>query len=236
MRCRTGCAFFPAFRAVNVATEESLEQIAKHIAKETGGFTGGPVEAFGMVGQHALESLKQNGLRPDHRVLDVGCGALRLGYWLIRYLDPDRYFGLDPFRSYVDAGLKYAIGPELEAEKRPRFTFNGDFDFSPFGVKFDFVVARSIFSHASPRLIGLALDSFRDNAAEDGIMLASYRLGVKEDETVETTESEDWGWRLYSAAYLSKLVTERGLFADNFGKRFNGQVWLRVSRKPLAGS
>lgn len=213
----------------------SMEDIARRIAEETGGFTGGPAEKFGDVGRHALESLQQSGLVPDCNVLDVGCGALRLGYWLIRYLNPDRYFGLDPVKKYVDAGLKHAIGPELSAEKRPRFDYNGEFDFSPFGVKFDFVVARSIFSHASPPLVCRALDSFRENAAPNGIMLASYIQTTKDDGDAEVVNIKqkggDWAWRRYATSYLQKLARERGLTAGKFGKPYNYQVWLRVSKE-----
>jgi SAM-dependent methyltransferase len=223
--------------AENLSTEESLQEIAKRIADSTGGFTGGPADAFGEMGLFTLESLKENGLRPDHRVLDVGCGALRLGYWLVRFLNADRYFGLEPVKKYVDAGMKYAIGPELAAAKKPRFDHNQNFDFSPFGETFDFVVARSIFSHASPRLVFLALDSFRDHASESGMMLTSYKATTKKDGDAEMVNiaqtAGDWGWRRYSTDYLVKLATERGLFADGFGKPFNGQGWLRVSKKPL---
>lgn len=214
----------------------SLEEIARRIASETGGFTGGPVESFGDIGQYTLDSLEQSGMNPDSMVLDVGCGALRLGYWLVRYLNPDRYFGLEPVQKYVDAGLKHAIGPEMAAEKRPRFDHNKNFDFSPFGVKFNFVVARSIFSHASPAMVCRALDSFRDNAAPNGVMLASYKTTIKADGHVEVIDvnqkAGDWSWRRYSTSYLQKLSKERGLSAEKFGKPHNGQVWLRVSKEP----
>jgi hypothetical protein len=210
----------------------SLEEIARRIASETGGFTGGPVDSFGDIGQYTLDSLEQCGMTPDSRLLDVGCGALRLGYWLVRYLNPDRYCGLEPIQKYVDVGLKYAIGPDLAAEKRPRFDHNKNFDFSPFGVKFNFVVARSIFSHASPAMVCRALDSFRDNSAPNGIVLASYKVTVKADRDAEVVDvnqkASEWSWRRYATSYLQKLAEERGLSADKFGKPHNGQVWLRV--------
>ena len=224
--------------AVNeMSTGESLQEVARKIAEATGGFTGGPVEAFGKIGRYTLESLQTVGLRPEHTVLDVGCGTLRLGYWLVRFLDPDRYFGLEPNKGYVRIGLEHAIGPELAAEKRPRFDYNESFDFSPFGVHFDFVVARSIFSHASPRLVVRALESFRDNTSENAVMLASYKATTKADGDAEMINLKphagDWGWHRYSTAYLLRLAAERGLFAAKFGNPFNGQVWLHLSRKPL---
>jgi len=212
----------------------SIEEIAKRIAEATGGFTGGPIARFGEVGQSTLISLKHAGLRRNHRVLDVGCGVMRLGYWLVRYLQPDCYYGLEPQIKYVETGLQHSIGPELAAEKRPRFDHNTDFDFSPFGVKFDFVVARSIFSHASPEMVCRVLESFRDNSSDTGIMLVSYRPLKKSEAgegVVDVKHNGEWSWRRYGKPYLRGLAQKRGLEVRNFGKPFSGQVWLRVTKK-----
>ncbi len=212
----------------------AIDEVARRIAEETGGFTGGPIHLFGEMGRFAFDSLKQNGLEKSNFVLDLGCGALRIGYWLVRYLDSDRYCGIEPERAYVEAGIKHAIGPELAAEKRPRFDHGEGFDFSVFGVKFDFVVARSIFSHASPKMIRRALESFRDNSTERGVMLASYKQTRADDggaDVVDAHNTDDgWGWRRYAPSYIHGLARECGLAADDFGKKYNGQVWLRASK------
>ncbi|HTT97980.1 MAG TPA: class I SAM-dependent methyltransferase [Rhizomicrobium sp.] len=218
-----------------MAETPSIDDVARRIAEATGGFTGGRIDQFGEVGQKTLAALKQAGLRKEHHLLDVGCGTLRLGYWLIRFLAPERYCGLEPKAHYIKAGLDYAIGPELAAQKRPRFDRNEQFDFSVFGVTFDFVVARSIFSHASPEMVCRALESFRENSSENGVMLASYRPLQKQHAGKRVFDEQgdgEWSWRQYGRLYLQELARERGLEARNFGKPFGGQVWLRVS-KPL---
>ncbi len=218
---------------------QSANEVARRIAEETGGFTGGGVELFAEAGKYSFNSLKKNRLKPSSRVLDYGCGALRLGYWLVRFLDPGCYFGIEPTKKFLAAGLKHAVDPELQAEKRPRFHHSGDFDFSVFGEKFDFVVARSIFSHASPEQFSKSMESFRDNSTEDGIMLASYRPLRKRDGKADIVDPHphgpDWRLRRYGLPYLQERARERGLFADNFDEPFNGQVWLRLSKKQLDG-
>ncbi|MDZ7671037.1 MAG: hypothetical protein U5Q16_17045 [Gammaproteobacteria bacterium] len=54
------------------------------------------------------------------------------------------------------------------------FDTNDRFDFEVFGARFDFVIARSIWTHASPWQIGMMLDQFRVTAPQ-GVMLASIK-------------------------------------------------------------
>src|SRR5260370_4441623 len=62
------------------------------------GFLGVPVETFAEAGRRQLEALLEEGLRPESRVLDIGCGCLRAAYWLIHYLHPRCYCGIAPAR------------------------------------------------------------------------------------------------------------------------------------------
>ncbi len=214
--------------------DRDLAEVARNIAAETGGFTGGNLELFEGVGRFTLDSLVELGMRPEHRALDVGCGALRIGYWLIRYLAPGNYFGLEPNRKYVDVGLRHAVGAALQAEMNPTFRFESDFDFGAFRVPFDFVVARSIFSHASPQQIERAMGSFRDSAAPGGVMIASYRPLRKQDAGLDVFDSKsngrEWGFRRYSLPFLQAMASRQSLTADTYGEVFNGQVWLRMTK------
>ena len=47
-------------------------------------------------GRDQFEHLVQLGLKPHHRVLEIGCGALRAAVWIIEYLDEGRYYCLEP--------------------------------------------------------------------------------------------------------------------------------------------
>lgn len=106
-------------------------------------------------------------------MLDFGCGSLRNGYWLIRFLDPGNYYGIEPVEKGVRAGLKHLVGPELEAQKQPQFLFNTDNDIGAFNVPFDFLVARSILSHACPGMLHRMLETFA-SSSPDGTFFMSY--------------------------------------------------------------
>ena len=56
--------------------------------RQQGIFSGGPPQLFESAGRLQLATLVREGLYPYSRLLDVGCGCLRAGYWLIRLLDP----------------------------------------------------------------------------------------------------------------------------------------------------
>lgn len=135
---------------------------------------GGPPEEFERVGRLQLEVLIHEGLTFDSKVLDVGCGALRGGYWLIHFLDRGCYFGIEPYEEMLEVGLRHILEPGVRAAKEPRFDENRDFDFTVFGTRFDFVLARSIWTHASMSEVERTLDAFRAVAAPGGAMLTSY--------------------------------------------------------------
>jgi SAM-dependent methyltransferase len=153
-------------------TEQSLQARAERLAQTQ--FLGGPTWTFERVGRHGLEVLLQEGLTPSSRVLDVGCGALRLGYWLMRVLDPGHYFGIEPNQEMLELGLRELVEPDVVERADAHFSANDDFDFSVFGERFDFVVARSIWTHASRAQISAMLASFAATASPNGRFLASY--------------------------------------------------------------
>jgi SAM-dependent methyltransferase len=217
-----------------MADLDAIKEVARRIAVETNGFTGGDLKLFAKVGRYTLNSLKRNGLKRSSKVLDYGCGSLRVGYWLVRFLRAGCYYGIEPNQKLLGPGIKHALGPELVDEKRPRFSNVARFDFSVFGEKFDFVVARSIFSHASPEQFLTAMESFRENSADGAVMLASYRPLRARDGDADIVdpnpEGPNWRLRRFNRSWLRARARERGLAADNFGEPFNGQVWLKLSK------
>jgi SAM-dependent methyltransferase len=151
---------------------ESLQERSERLAETR--FLGGPKRDFIRVGRLGFQVLLDEGLLPSSRVLDVGCGALRLGYWLMRFLDPGCYFGIEPQQDMLDVGLEQLVEPDVVRHAQARFSANDDFDFSVFGERFDFVVARSIWTHASKPQISAMLGSFAATSAPHGVFLASY--------------------------------------------------------------
>lgn len=100
------------------------------------------------MGRLQRDFLIAQGLQPEHRVIDVGCGSLRAGVPLTRYLAPRRYFGIDLRSELLDAGYQEIRAAGLEDMlPRDHLAESGDFDISMFGVDFDFGLAQSVFTH-----------------------------------------------------------------------------------------
>ena len=74
----------------------------------------------------------------------------------------------------LEAGLRHLVEPEVVERARPRFSVNDDFDFSVFNERFDFVYARSIWTHASKPQIRSMLSSFASTTSPGAAFLASY--------------------------------------------------------------
>jgi SAM-dependent methyltransferase len=200
-------------------------------------FLGGPVEDFERVGRQQLVTLIHDGLRPQSSVLDVGCGCLRGGYWLIHFLGPGRYFAIEPNRDMVEAGLSHILERGLADEKRPSFAHNDDWDFSVFGVGFDYVVARSIWTHASKRDISAMLDSFVAVAAPGAKLFASYlpagwgRRDYRGTGWVGRSHRQDEpGLVHHSKRWLAAECRNRGLGVEELRDGvINRQRWLRIT-------
>jgi len=62
--------------------------------------------AWDTMGALQLKLLRDNGLQPSHKVLDIGCGCLRAGIKIIPYLEPDHYYGIDARQPLLNVGYK----------------------------------------------------------------------------------------------------------------------------------
>ena len=109
------------------------------------------------MGQHQLTWLRDQGLRPEDRFLDVGCGSLRAGRHLAAYLDPGNYYGIDVNRDIIQIGYEKELDDPTRARLpigNLRMTDRFDADF---GVVFDRAIAQSLFTPLNLNQIRLCL-------------------------------------------------------------------------------
>jgi SAM-dependent methyltransferase len=99
------------------------------------------------IGKLQFDFLVQEGLQPAHRLLDVGCGSLRGGVHFIRYLEDGHYYGIDRQQWLLDAAVNVELPRAGLADRTVHLSCREDFDFTSFGLLFDYALAQSVFSH-----------------------------------------------------------------------------------------
>lgn len=151
--------------SVSAATED-LKAGANHYRAYVG-----PPERFDFMGATQFSLLFHMGIRDHHKVLDFGCGSLRLGRLLIPFLQKGGYCGLDPNAWLIEDGLKNELGRDAKSLKAPRFAHNTDFNCDVFDEKFDFIIAQSILTHTGLDLFETFLNTAAECLKPDGVIL-----------------------------------------------------------------
>jgi hypothetical protein len=79
------------------------------------------------IGKLQFDFLRTHGLLRQHKLLDIGCGALRGGIHFINYLDPGNYYGLYLNSSLIEACRREVALAGL-THKNPRLAVGDSFD------------------------------------------------------------------------------------------------------------
>lgn len=126
---------------------------------------------WSLMGGLQMELLQKHGLAPESKVLDVGCGALRLGRLLIPYLDEGGYTGVDVSWPLIKRGLRKEVKASMVQEQRPHLTTewrNVETDSQ------DMAIATSVFTHIPVTDIQEIMAEAARVLKPGGVFLASY--------------------------------------------------------------
>ena len=126
------------------------------------------------VGRLQFEFLQARGLRPEHHLVDVACGALRAGVHLIPWLEPGHYHGIEKEAELVRLGLEEELDPAVRRDRRPQVLVNGDFAFDELGIVADYAIAQSLFTHLPAAMIRACLARLRPIMAPGGVCYATF--------------------------------------------------------------
>jgi hypothetical protein len=184
----------------------------------------GATETYDIFSHMQFSLMTLLGLRQHHSLLDIGCGSLRAGKLFIVYLLPDRYRGIEPEEWLVQQGIDRELGRELAERKRPRFVYERDFPCTAFGETFDFLLAQSIFSHASIAQIRRCLAEAQRVMKPSSLLAASFVEGDAD------YQGSDWVYPQivrYRATTIAQLASENGLACRRVEWfHIGGQAWF----------
>jgi SAM-dependent methyltransferase len=128
-----------------------------------------------------LEFLQRQGLKPDHSVLDLACGPLRTGQYLIRHLHKGKYVGIDNAYPLINEASKFVLSTPSLNKKCPVLLTVESFNLElalPFR-KFDFVWSYSLFTHLNPKMITRCLKAVRERLKPGGSYFSSFNRASK---------------------------------------------------------
>lgn len=188
----------------------------------------GPPEDYDLVAAMTFGLLTTLGMRQHHRVLDIGCGSLRVGRLLLPYLNRRGYTGLEPNGWLVAEGIRHEIGQDQVDIKQPRFVFEENASvLVAEGARFDYMVAQSIFSHCGPDLLDAWLAQAARLLDEKSVLVATFIEGAE--------DNDRHGWIYpdcvaYLPATLARLAASHGLEFNILDWRHPRQTWAAFSK------
>lgn len=161
------------------------------------------------VGQLQLDYLKAHGLRPGERLFDLGCGTLRAGRLLIRYLDTGGYTGMDMSGEAL-AAAEALIDREGVRDRQPVLLHNpsGNLDFRELaGARFDVVLAQSVFTHLLEEHIDVCFANIHRVLAPAGRFFFTYA----EADSFTRRSVKDFS---YPLSFFQQLGARHGLTVE----------------------
>ena len=184
----------------------------------------GPADRFDFMSASQFALLFQLGLREKHRVLDFGCGSLRLGRLLIPFLNRGGYYGVDPNAWLIDEGIAHELGAAAIDVKMPSFSHSDSFRSDIFGCRFNFIMAQSIVTHAGPDLARKLFASIPHALKPNGLFLFSYIR----DDNISALPAEGWHYPecvAYSRHWFDDELKKVGLESRPLSWFHPGATW-----------
>lgn len=126
------------------------------------------------------------GISPHHRVIDYGCGTLRLGGHFMRRLDRGNYFGLDVSGELIAIGREL-VGDDMIADKAPHLAAidaQALEEAEAFGASF--VFSEAVSYHVMPKELAFYFGALERLARAPGcVLFFSVRIADVESEYIQ---------------------------------------------------
>jgi cyclopropane fatty-acyl-phospholipid synthase-like methyltransferase len=157
---------------------------------------------YDLIGKKVFEFLKEEGLKPEHTLIDIGCGNFRCGRFIMEYLNTRNYDGIEKHIWLVEDGFKRLN--ESQLIKEPQVKINKNFDLDAFidGI-YDFALAKSVFTHLTKPKIIQCLTNLKKVLKKDGVFYASVFIG---DSKKNPKEDDDCRKFMYSMSEIEDMA------------------------------
>ena len=216
-----------------------LKKLVRHIRrftqerKERRHSLVGPAHLWKIKRDFQIQFLKGMNLKPNHYLLEIGCGTLRGGIPIIDYLQDGNYFGIEVRNKALDEGRKELKESGLEG-KNPTLLLSSDISELALDRKFDFIWSFSVLIHLQNKILNDTLNFVSNHLSEEGVCYANVNIG----------EGKDGSWQGFPVVkrtlnFYIQACSMHGLIVSDIGSlkelghvaKFNNQRMLRITRK-----
>ncbi|WP_452225894.1 class I SAM-dependent methyltransferase [Lacinutrix cladophorae] len=142
--------------------------------------------------QFQIDFLVKMGLKKQDTFLDIGCGTLRGGIPIIKYLNEAKYVGVD-VRSEVIEEARKELKQEGVELKKPKLINFSNFSELNFDVKFDVIFAFAVLIHLSDNILEECMQFVSKNLSNKGVFYAN----------VNVLKNEEGNWQGFPVVFRS---------------------------------
>lgn len=146
--------------------------------------------------------LIEHGLKPEHCLIDYGCGSLRIGIPLIPYLNTNNYIGLDVTKDFYTLGLSH-LSKNIFANKRPQFFLISSEILETYKNSADFIVSFQVLIHIPKEELQNYFENILRLLKKTGKAFIDFRSSEPSRKVAMST------WH-YSRDLIEQMVTKAG--------------------------
>ena len=208
-RTRTNLAYRTKLALFNLSgMRKALDEQEHRVLEDHMGFRGQWAEHR----RFQLDFAKRMGLKPNSRLIEVGCGPLTLGIPVIGYLDAGRYTGIDVRPVVLDLGWQQ-IGKMGLAEKNPRLVCSQSFGEHELAadIRADVMWSFSVLYHLTDELVDRLFAQVARRLAPSGFYIVN--INPKQEESTWL----QFPFNAREVAFYRELAGRHGLAVTELG-------------------
>lgn len=165
-------------------------------------------------GRVQMQILREAGLQPHHRLLDIGAGSMRLGCKAVPFLTQGEYWATDASRALMLRGRAAEL-PDPDALPEARLIEDADFTLPGIPQNIDFAIAFGVFTHLPTTSLDQALGNLAPRLPRlQALLLTVFLAPVGHDGPFRqadgvVTHPDRAPWHMTEAT-LHQIATETG--------------------------